>query len=211
MRQTGRIVTDEYVDVQYEQFAPSSALRIGMRLVGYLLWPVVLPLAFAARVSNAVFRTMSELLALVPYVPGTVLRYEFYRWTLRRCGTNVVIGFGTVLLYRDVEIGDHVLIGMYTTIHHCDFGSYVVAAEGCRFLSGSRYHSFGRTDIPMALQGGKLRRIRIGDDCWIGADAIVMNEVGPGSIVGAGSVVTAPVEPATIVAGNPARVIRRRS
>jgi acetyltransferase-like isoleucine patch superfamily enzyme len=139
-----------------------------------------------------------------------VLRYEFYRWTLRRCGENVVIGFGTVFLYRDVAIGDNVLIGMYNTIHHCDFGSYVVVAEGCRFLSGSRYHNFERTDIPMAVQGGRLRRIRVGNDCWVGANAIVMSDIGSGSVVGAGAVVTAPVQALTIVAGNPARVIRRR-
>jgi acetyltransferase-like isoleucine patch superfamily enzyme len=211
MRQAGAIVAGEYVDVEYEQFSPSSPLRRAMRLAGYLLWPVVLPLALAGLGSNLVFRTMSEVLALVPYVLGTVKRYEYYRWTLRRCGQNVVIGFGTVFLYRDIEIGDHVLIGMYNTIHHCDFGSYVVVAEGCRFLSGSRYHNFDRTDVPMAVQGGKLRRIRVGDDCWIGANAIVMTDIGTGSIVGAGSVVTAPVETSTVVAGNPARVIRKRN
>ena len=70
-----------------------------------------------------------------------------------------MIGFGTVFIYRDIEIGDNVLIGMYNTIHHCDFGSYVLTAEGCRFLSGSRYHHFDRTDVPMALQGGSLNRI----------------------------------------------------
>jgi len=206
----GAVVTGEYVDVEYEQFSPSTRLRLGMQVVGYLLWPVVLPLALAALVSNVVFRTRSELFAVVPYALGTVLRYEFYRWTLQRCGQNVVIGFGTVFPYRDIEIGGHVFIGMYSTIHHCDFGSYVVAAEGCRFLSGSRYHNFDRTDVPMAVQGGKLRRVRVGDRCWIGANAIVMNNIGSGSIVGAGSVVTAPVEAYTVVAGNPARVIRRR-
>ena len=210
MRQAGQIVAGEYVDVQYEQFSPWSPLRVGMRLVGYLLWPLVLPLALAASASDVVFRTVSEIFALLPYALGTVLRYEFYRWTLRRCGENVVIGFGTVFLYRDVAIGDNVLIGMYNTIHHCDFGSYVVVAEGCRFLSGSRYHNFERTDIPMAVQGGRLRRIRVGNDCWVGANAIVMSDIGSGSVVGAGAVVTAPVQALTIVAGNPARVIRRR-
>jgi len=210
MRLSGAGVTADYVDVEYQQFSPSTPLRLGMRLAGYLLWPVVIPVALAAVASEVIFRTLSELLALAPYVLGTVLRYEFYRWTLKRCGHNVVIGFGTVFLYRDIEIGDHVLIGMYSTIHHCDFGSYVVAAEGCRFLSGSRYHNFDRTDVPMAVQGGKVRRVQIGDDCWIGANAIVMSDIATGSVVGAGAVVTAPVEPYTVVAGNPAKVIRRR-
>ena len=115
-----------------------------------------------------------------------------------------------MLRYRDISIGDHVLIGMYNTVHYCDFGSHVLIADGCRFLSGSKYHNFDRTDTPMALQGGSLRRIVLGDDCWIGANAVVMESVGAGSIVGAGSVVSRPVEEGEIVAGVPARTIGRR-
>lgn len=52
--------------------------------------------------------------------------------------------------------------------------------------------------------------VRIEDDCWIGAGAIILNGVtiGKGSVVGAGAVVTKDVAPYTIVAGNPARKIR---
>ncbi len=52
----------------------------------------------------------------------------------------------------------------------------------------------------------------IGHDVWIGHGAVVMPgvTVGTGAIIGAGAVVTKDVEPYTIVAGVPARVIRRR-
>jgi acetyltransferase-like isoleucine patch superfamily enzyme len=99
---------------------------------------------------------------------------------------------------------------MFNTIHHVDFGNHVMTAEGCRFLSGSKYHNFGITDIPMTMQGGKMKRIRINDDVWIGANAVVMEDVGGGSIVGAGSVVVNKVEPFSIVAGNPAKLIKKR-
>lgn len=210
MRHAGRIVSHTDVDVEYEQFAPSSWLRRCRRVTGFLTWPLVVPLACMSRASDIAFRTFSELLALAPYAVGIILRQEFYRWTLRRCGDNVIIGFGTVFLYRDVEVGDNVLIGMYNTIHHCDFGPYVLIGDACRFLSGPRYHRFRRTDVPMALQGGQLRRIGIGEDCWIGSNAVIMQSIGTGSIVGAGSVVTVPVEPFTVVAGNPARPIKHR-
>jgi virginiamycin A acetyltransferase len=210
MRYEQRIVAERDTDIDYHQFTQSTLLRIAIAVVGVISWPVVLPLALLSRLSDFVFVTCSQMLSLLPYLLGTIVRYEFYRFTLRRCGRNVMIGFGTVLLYRDIEIGDNVLIGMYNTVHHCDFGSYVLTAEGCRFLSGPSYHSFERTDVPMALQGGKLRRIVIGNDTWIGTNAVVMAGVGQGSVIGAGSVVTEVVPPYAIVVGVPARVVRKR-
>jgi len=55
-------------------------------------------------------------------------------------------------------------------------------------------------------------RVIIGADVWIGHAAIVMPgvSVGTGSIIGSGSVVTKNVPDYTIVAGNPAKIIRRR-
>jgi len=56
------------------------------------------------------------------------------------------------------------------------------------------------------------RRTVIGNDTWIGHGSIIKPEIiiGDGAIVGAGSVVTKNVESYTIVAGNPANIIRRR-
>ena len=52
----------------------------------------------------------------------------------------------------------------------------------------------------------------IGPDCWIGHGALILPgaRLGAGVIVGAGAVVSGEVPPCAIVAGNPARVIRRR-
>jgi Acetyltransferase (isoleucine patch superfamily) len=54
--------------------------------------------------------------------------------------------------------------------------------------------------------------IAIGNDCWIGANALIMQGVtiGDGAIIGAGSVVTKDVEPYSIYCGNPAKQIRKR-
>ncbi|KAF2770132.1 trimeric LpxA-like protein [Teratosphaeria nubilosa] len=53
--------------------------------------------------------------------------------------------------------------------------------------------------------------IRIGDDCFIGGDVLIMpfRKIGNGAVVGAGSVVTKDVKENTVVAGNPAKFIRR--
>lgn len=210
MRHNQRIVSDAYTDVCYQQFSPSENLRRAMRIAAVLIWPIVWPMAMLARRSDFAFRTCSELLAVIPYVFGIIVRGEFYRWTLRQMGDNVAIGFGTIFFYRDVAIGSNVLIGNYNVIHHCDFGSYVLTADHCQFLSGSRYHNIDRIDTPMALQGGRLRRVLVADDCWIGANCVVMNDLGEGCVVGAGSIVTRAVPPFSVAVGNPARILRSR-
>lgn len=54
--------------------------------------------------------------------------------------------------------------------------------------------------------------VTIGNDVWIGSDVIILSGVtiGDGAAIGAGSVVTADVEPYSIVAGNPAGLIKKR-
>jgi acetyltransferase-like isoleucine patch superfamily enzyme len=199
-----------YRPVEYLQFGGGPALRLARAVAGALTWPLVLPLALLSRLSDVAFRTASELLAFVPYALGIVVRAEFYRFALRACGRNLVVESGTVFCYRDVSVGDHVLLGRYCVVHECDLGSYVLAGERCTFLSGSRQHGHARLDVPMALQAGQRRRIRVADDCWLGSHAVIMHDVGHGAIVGAGSVVTEAVPARAIVAGNPARVLRMR-
>ena len=55
------------------------------------------------------------------------------------------------------------------------------------------------------------RRITVGDDVWIGMRSIILAgvSIGSGAVVGAGALVCEDVPPMTIVAGNPARVVRR--
>jgi acetyltransferase-like isoleucine patch superfamily enzyme len=70
---------------------------------------------------------------------------------------------------------------------------------------------FNREDIPPTgpLTKGKLT---IGNDVWVGSRVTIMSglTIGDGAVIGAGSVVTRDVSPYTIVAGNPARVIKDR-
>jgi acetyltransferase-like isoleucine patch superfamily enzyme len=200
----------QYEPTQYLQFQASRPFRIAMTVLGVLTWPVVIPLALLSRTSDIVFRACSELLAFIPYFPGVIVRYEFYRFALAKCGRNVLVETGAVFIYRNISIGDNVLIGRYSIVHHADIGDYTLLAERVTLLSGSRQHSFERTDIPMALQGGHKRRIQLAGDCWIGSHAVVMNDVGRGAIVAAGAVVTEPVLAFSIAGGVPAREIGRR-
>jgi acetyltransferase-like isoleucine patch superfamily enzyme len=73
-------------------------------------------------------------------------------------------------------------------------------------------HRFEDPAQPIFSQGGHMRRIVIGRDCYLGMGVCVLGsaDIGEGSVVGAGAVVVRPVPPFTVVAGVPARAIRRR-
>ena len=74
--------------------------------------------------------------------------------------------------------------------------------------SGKEGSDFFRLEKPSP----KSKGIHIGNDVWIGTNVTILNGVtiGDGAIVGAGSVVTKNVAPYSIVAGNPARVLKMR-
>ena len=199
----------EYAPVDYLHVRSGRLFRIVWAVAGALTWPITIPLALLSRHSMVLFQTCSEFFALWPLLVGAITRYEFYRFALEKCGRNVLIGFGTVFNYPDVRIGDNVLIGRYNVIHHCDFGSFTMTGERCTFLSGSRQHNFDRADVPMYLQGGQLKRITIGDNVWVGAHAVVMDDVGSGSIVAAGAIVTRAVPGEKIVVGSRGELMPR--
>ena len=80
------------------------------------------------------------------------------------------------------------------------------------FTYRSVSHFMGDDDDEEVMNWRNEYRVVIGPDVWIGHGAILMPgvSVGTGAIIGSGSVVTKNVDDYTIVAGNPARVIRRR-
>lgn len=102
-----------------------------------------------------------------------------------------------------IEIGDRVLISHNVSIF--DSLTHPVSAKKrhqqfCEIISSGHPKSI---DLEVAP-------VKIGNDVWIGCMSVVLKGVtiGEGAIVGAGSVVTKDVPPYTIVAGNPAQVIR---
>ena len=162
MKNKVEIVTDRYTDMDYEAFNLSPAVKLFLKICGWLTLPIVYPMVWISRLSPETgFTTISEALAIIPLAFGLVIRYEFYKRTLKSCGKEVLINFGTTFKYPDITIGDCVSIGPFNTIHHCDFGDYILSSPNCHFLSGSKQHNHARLDMPMAIQGGKMKRIRI--------------------------------------------------
>lgn len=72
------------------------------------------------------------------------------------------------------------------------------------------YIAFEARILTHDMTRGLYLHTRIGADCFIGGRSLILPgvEIGDGSVVGAGSVVTRPVPPGSLVAGNPARILR---
>ena len=156
------------------------------------------------------FQGCSQLLSLVPGIPGNYLRQQFYRLALAQCGDDCCIEFATRLNQRGIEIGHRVYIGSNCCIGLCRIEDDVMLGSNVDIISGRNQHHFDRLDIPMREQGGDLQKIVIGSDSWLGNSAVVSASIGMKSIVAAGSVVISDVAPYSIVGGNPAKLIKSR-
>jgi acetyltransferase-like isoleucine patch superfamily enzyme len=71
-------------------------------------------------------------------------------------------------------------------------------------------HRFDDPNIPIVDQGYVTSPIRIGRDCWIGCNAVILKgvSIGDGAVIAAGAVVTKDVPPRCLAGGVPARIIR---
>jgi acetyltransferase-like isoleucine patch superfamily enzyme len=139
-------------------------------------------------------------------------RYRLASKARRLFGRKVaVFGDFTVIHPKNVRIGSNCAINHDVFIigaHGIDIGDDVVLSARVMLIdAGLDPASFGTPAERRYVD----RPIRIGRGTWIGAGAMILPgvTVGERSVVGAGSVVTRDVPALSVVAGNPARVIRK--
>ena len=159
---------------------------------------------------DQVFWSLSQALSLIPGGMGNFLRKNFYRWTMTRCDEECAILFGTLFSQADTEVGKGVYIGPNCNIGRCKIENYCTIGSGVHIMSGKNQHEYSDLETPIQEQAGALEKIVIGEDTWVGNCAVIMARVGKKCIVGAGAIVTKSVEDFSIVAGNPARLIKKR-
>lgn len=142
------------------------------------------------------------------------IRDLFFRATLKKFGKNGFIDYGVYIRYPfKVSIGNNVWINRNCSLYpsaqvkqaEIVIGNNVaIGPETSIFSAGHDYMQLHLPDI--------AKTIKIGDYVWIGGRSIILPgvEIGEGAVVGAGSVVTKNIDPYTIVAGNPAKIIKKR-
>lgn len=164
-----------------------------------------------------------------------LLRRVLLRSLCRRVGDGLKLGLGVIIQHPErVEIGDHVFLGNQTMIQgrfdgRCRVGNHVwigpksyfdardlVIEDYVGWGPGAKVLGSAHTGRPRALPVLKtdllIQPVRIRQGSDIGTNAVILPgvTVGLGAIIGAGAVVTRDVAPHTVVAGVPARLLRRR-
>ena len=116
-------------------------------------------------------------------------------------GDNVGISGATIYARKGIYIGDNTCIGGNCKILDNDF--HPLEAETRNKLLADA--NGGNSDLVPA------KPIKIGKDCFIGCNSIILKGtvLGDGCVVGAGAVVSGRFEAGSVIAGNPAKVIRR--
>ena len=109
----------------------------------------------------------------------------------------------------DVLIGNHTRIGIHNTIiGPVTIGNHVNLAQGITVTALN--HNFIDTTLRIDEQGISTNPVEIGDDVWIGANAVILPGVTIGRhvVVAAGAVVTKDVRDNCVVGGVPAKVLK---
>jgi len=136
---------------------------------------------------------------------------------------QATVSSGTLSMGNESYIGAEAQVGGQITIgSHCTVNAGAVVrgevtlGDGVRIASGAQILGFnhGTQDLtkPIYQQPVSSIGITLGDDIWVGANAVILDGVTIGShaIVGAGAIVTKDVPEWAVVGGNPARILKDR-
>jgi len=117
-------------------------------------------------------------------------------------GGSITVGNWTAFnlgAHINASCGGNIVIG-----DHCPIGPGVVMRTA--------NHRFASQETLIQDQGHKSADIVIEDDCWIGANAVILGgvHIGRGAIIGAGAVVTKDIPSMAIAVGVPAKILKYR-
>jgi virginiamycin A acetyltransferase len=199
----------------HQTVAPGSGRRLFKRIAISLAWVLVGPLVIAARIEARIFgpgcerafSTGKELLAFFPGVLGQYLRLAYYWSTCREVSPGACFVIGSMLAHRDVAIGEGTVIGAHSIVGRAEIGCDVMVAARVSVVSGKYLHGRPSDRARGVPTTAETERIRIGDSCWIGENAVIMASIGERCTVAAGAIVMREADAASTLMGNPARKV----
>jgi acetyltransferase-like isoleucine patch superfamily enzyme len=114
-----------------------------------------------------------------------------------------------------IRVGDNSFFNRDVHIN-ADIGGQIIIGENCligpKVVMRTASHRFEKKEVNIREQGHQTADIVIEDDCWIGANAVILGgvHIGKGAIIGAGAVVTKDIPSMAIAVGVPAKVLKYR-
>ncbi|WP_435742420.1 acyltransferase [Nocardioides sp. SYSU DS0663] len=195
-----------------------------------------LPRRLAHRAVHAAWRWVDEVGEIVPGTPGAAAFGSFGAGTCVDFPPASIVGRGSIHLGsgtlvgrqvtlsvgwgvgeqelppRGLVIGDRCVLGARTSItahRSIELGDDVFCGQGVFITDAS--HGYQVPDRPIGAQFGRSHPVVVGAGSWIGHHAVLLpgTRLGRNVVVAAGSVVRGEVADHAVVAGNPARVVRR--
>jgi len=121
-------------------------------------------------------------------------------------GDFTLLNGALIMAEEKIEIGSHCLISWNIGIADSDFHPLEPAQ---RLIDAQALAPYFKDRPPRPKL--KTAPVKIADNVWVGMNAVILKGVtiGENSVVAAGSVVTKSVPPSTVVAGNPAVIVRQ--
>ena len=161
--------------------------------VKLFLFPFYIKKLKGARIRK---RTRMDVFPFHPFVLGKQSTIEDF------CTINNAVGH--------IRIGNQTRIGISSVlIGPISIGNNVRLAQ--HVVISALNHNYEDISQPISEQGVSTSEVKISDETWIGANAVILpgTHVGKHSVIAAGSVVTKDIPSYAIAAGNPAKVIKR--
>lgn len=148
---------------------------------------------------------MSNFAKFLPEPIGRGIRRLIWKHLFKSSGYGLKIYEGVLIRYpENIEVGDNVAINDYCILNGkggIKIGNNVALAHGVKIYSFDQM----RPD-----EAEVLAPVKIGNDTWVGANAVITKGVTIGNhcIIGASSVVTKNISSNTIAVGIPAKIIK---
>jgi acetyltransferase-like isoleucine patch superfamily enzyme len=150
---------------------------------------------------------------VIAFIPSWIIRRTYIKFLKAKIGNHSRIDMGVYIRnVNELKMNDYVHINQGSILMCAggvEIGNYVSISHRVGLFSDG--HNVQSCDFAYVKS-----KIKIEDYVWIGANAMILSgknavTIGKGAVICAGAVITKSVEPFSIVAGNPAKVIGKRN